>query len=190
MNIGIIITPFIEEEYIKKEIININELNNIEKNCYNDISNKYKLIDKSNTYVSSDIMIVNYLKCKCKYKNININILNPLTLTAEQLKANDLNFILTFDIIEAFHTLPLKMYQNYKNIIYSASNIYPAIDFQKFIAYKSIYYSYLKEKNINVQDFYVIYNNSDYVKNLEKFIKYKNENNWENTSRLKYYNIL
>ena len=178
MNIGIIVTPFIEEEFKKKEIININELNSIEKNCYNNISSKYKLNNKSNIYVSSDIMIINYLKCT--YKNININILNPLTLTEEQLKINDLNFILTFDVIEAFHTLPLKMYQNYKNIIYSVSNIYPSIDFQKFIAYKSIYYSYLKEKNINVQDFYVIYNNSDYIKNLQKFLKYKDQNNWEN----------
>lgn len=178
MNIGIIVTPFIEEEINKVEVINIDLINKIEKDCYVQIPDKYKFIDNKKTFVSSDIMIINYLKCI--YNDVNINILNPLTLTNRDLEQNDLNFILTYDVIEAFHTLPYNLYLKYKNTIYNAKNMYPNIEFQKFISYKSIYYSYLKEKNINIQDFYIIYNTSYYEKELNDFFKYKEDQKWDN----------
>ena len=178
MNIGIIVTPFIEEEINKNEILNIDLINKKERECYKKIPNKYKFIENLKTYVSSDIMIVNYLKCI--YNDINFTILNPLTLTDSDLAKNDLNFILTFDVIEAFHTLPYHLYLQYKNTIYNAKNMYPNVDFQKFISYKSIYYTYLKQENINVQDFYIIYNTSYYEDELKDFFKYTEAQKWGN----------
>lgn len=177
MNIGIIITPFIESEKDKEELFNINLLSKKEQNCFNNIPSKYINIEKNKKEVSSDIMIINYLQCI--YKDINIKILNPLTLKLSDLQKNDLNFILTFDILEAFHNFPRKLFLRYKNIIERSNNVYPNIEIQKFINYKSIYYDYLKKNNINIQDFFIINNDKNYIINLKKFFEYKKLNNWE-----------
>lgn len=167
MKIGIIVTPFIESEKDKEELYNIKFLSKKEQNCYNNIPLEYIDNENNNKSVSSDIMIANYLQCM--YNNIEVSILNPLTLKLKDLEKNNLNFILTFDILEAFHNFPREIFLKYKNIISKANNIYPNIEIQKFINYKSIYYDYLKKNNINVQDYFIIYNDKNYKKNLKNF---------------------
>ena len=179
INIGIITTPFLTEEYTKKELIDIETLPYLEKKCIKNLPDFLKFEDDDKTYLDSDALIINYLKCH-NFHNININILNPIELTEEELESNDLNFILTFDLIEAFHTLPTKLFDRYKNLIENADNIYPNIEFQKFVNYKSDYYKFMKNNGINVMDFFVIYNNDDYEEKLEDFFQYKKYNNWDN----------
>lgn len=139
--IGIIITPNLFDEYLKNELVDTNLLSEEEKVCYiNNIPDKYKEFDhETGKYISSDLMIVNYLKCM--YEDADIKILNPNTLTADDLAYNNLNFILTFDLLEAFHKLSPDKFKSYKKIIEGADNIYPDINFQHFVNHKSIYLS-------------------------------------------------
>ena len=175
--IGIIITPNLFDEYLKNELVDTKLLSEEEKVCYiNNIPDKYKEFDnETGKYISSDLMIVNYLKCM--YDNAEIKILNPNTLTAKDLAYNDLNFILTFDLLEAFHKMPSKKFKNYKKIIANADNIYPDMSFQHFVNHKSIYYTYLRDNGINVQDFFIV-NSDNYMEDLRKLFKYKKQKNW------------
>ena len=175
--IGIIITPNLFDEYLKNELVDTNLLSEGEKVCYiNNIPDKYKEFNNmTGKYISSDLMIVNYLKCM--YDDAEITILNPNTLTAKDLAYNNLNFILTFDLLEAFHKMPFDKFKNYKKIIENADNIYPDINFQHLVNHKSIYYTYLRENGINVQDFFIV-NTDNYMKDIEKLFNYKKKNKW------------
>jgi hypothetical protein len=175
--IGIIITPNLLDEYLKNELVDTNLLSEEEKVCYiNNIPDKYKEFDnETGKYISSDLMIVNYLKCM--YEDADIKILNPNTLTAKDLASNNLNFILTFDLLEAFHKMSPDKFKSYKKIIEGADNIYPDINFQHFVNHKSIYYTYLRNNGINVQDFFIV-NTDNYMEDIKKLFKYKKKNKW------------
>ena len=175
--IGIIITPNLFDEYLKNELVDTNLLSEEEKVCYiNNIPDKYKEFDhETGKYISSDLMIVNYLKCM--YEDADIKILNPNTLTADDLAYNNLNFILTFDLLEAFHKLSPDKFKSYKKIIEGADNIYPDINFQHFVNHKSIYYTYLRKNGINVQDFFIV-NSDNYMDDIIKLFKYKKAKKW------------
>jgi len=175
--IGVIITPNLFDEYLKNELVDTKLLNEEEKVCYiNNIPNKYKELDNmTGKYISSDLMIVNYLKCM--YDNADIKILNPNTLTPNDLSANHLNFVLTFDLLEAFHKMPFERFKNYKKIIENADNIFPDMKFQHFVNHKSIYYSYLRDNGINVQDFFIV-NSETFASDIIKLFRYKKQKKW------------
>ena len=180
MKIGIIVAPFLIQELNKGEIIDIETLENNEKVCTKNLTKELILDDDKNAhFLTSDVLVINYLKCKSG-DNVHINVLNPLNMTEEDLEENHLNFILTFNIVEAFHNFPRKKYNEFKKLIETAPNVYPNMEFQDFIDYKDIYYTYLKRHNINVQDFYVIKKSDHFSEDLAEFFTYKKANNWGN----------
>jgi len=177
MKIGIVVAPFLLQELNKGEIVDIEALDNDEKVCTKNLSKELILDQDKAHYLTSDVLVINYLKCKTG-DNIKINVVNPLTMTADDLEENDLNFILTFNIVEAFHNFPRKKYNVFKNLIENAANVYPNIEFQDFIDYKDIYYSYLKRHSINVQDFYTIKDSNHLDEDFADFFNYKTINGW------------
>jgi len=145
MKIGLIITPYKLEELDKEEIIPIDE----EREWLNEVNQKFIIEDKNKDYVPDDISIYYYLKNTYKKKHIIEYIFGNDPLIYEKVKRCDVVFLLIFDMLEAFHTLSQKEFNEMKRT-FELPNVYPPYIFQNFINNKNKYYDYLKKHQINV----------------------------------------
>merc|ERR1719265_1274770 len=71
----------------------------------------------------------------------------------ERLKRNDLNFLLIYDLLEAFHTdkSPKKaIYNALKRCLQKAENIFPPRAYQELIYSKIKYYNYMRDHCISI----------------------------------------
>ena len=171
-SIGIIISPFLTEELIKEELIEIQDNDKL----LEEINPKYQIIHKNKIYTTNEIIIINYIRNT--YQDIVVNIIDPLEI--ENACPNDIVFLLTFDIIEAFHTLPDDKYKKYVKYLTTIPNVYPQYSFQKFINYKDVYFEHLIKNNINVLDYFIVKKNSDHRKKLDELFHYKEKVGWKN----------
>lgn len=188
LSIGIIISPFQSEEVHKRELVPISSkrpwlFNLPEEYTLFDVQYFYNEDDSEETeqtlYTTDDISICFYLKCK--YSHLaRIDIIPANELTMARLKANHVNFLVIYDILEAFHTLPSAKYQNFKSILETATNIFPTPEIQKLINFKHHYYHYLQKHNIPVLDYYVIHNQNktSYHDDIKKFLQFREEYEW------------
>jgi hypothetical protein len=172
INIGLIISPFLTEELIKEELIEIQDNNKL----LEEINKKYQISNNGKIYTTNEIIIINYIRNT--YEDVNVNIIDPLEINS--VGENDIIFLLTFDIIEAFHTLPYYKYKEYANYLMKQKNIYPHYDFQKLINFKDSYFNHLIKNNINVLDFFIIKKNDDYKKKINELFDYKDKVGWGN----------
>jgi hypothetical protein len=101
----------------------------------------------------TDVAIGAYIQNALKQKDVEVDFIYPKEISKERLKSNDLNFMLIYDILEAFHTDKSpgkKVYNNLKKCLLGAKNVYPPREYQEFIYSKINYYSYLQEKKVDV----------------------------------------
>jgi hypothetical protein len=171
IKIGLIISPFLTEELIKEELIEIQD----NPELVNEIEDEYQIDDDNKIYTTNELIIINYLRRT--YNDVEINIINPTKLY--KMEENDIVFVLTFDIIEAFHTLPYHKYKEYKKFVINYPNIYPNYSFQKLINFKNLYFKHLMNNNINVLDHFIIENNEDYRIKLKEMYIYKERVGWD-----------
>lgn len=165
MRIGIIRTPFLSDEVWKKELIEVND----DRPWLNDIPHEYCVQLKGSYYTSDDISIAYYLKHTLP-PGFALNIVDPLATDAiQQAGKNDINFIIIYDIVEAYHTLPKRKFANIKKL-FTLHNIFPVYDYQYFVNHKYVYYEYLKTKGINVLPFTHI-SKQEYDANSESAIQ-------------------
>jgi hypothetical protein len=84
---------------------------------------------------------------------VSVDFILPHEVSAERLKANDLNFLILYDVLEAFHTDKTKGKQVYKTLehcLRNATNVFPPFAYQELIYSKIKYYNYLKEHKIGI----------------------------------------
>lgn len=103
--------------------------------------------------IPTDVAIGAYMQHALEQKDVEVDFIMPKEITKERLKSNDLNFMLIYDILEAFHTDKTKgrtVYNNLKKCLLEAKNVYPPREYQEFIYSKINYYNYLQEKKVDV----------------------------------------
>merc|ERR1711964_11126 len=79
--------------------------------------------------------------------------MGPHEISVERLAKNDLNFMLIYDLLEAFHNdnTPEKFFtKNFEDVLKTAPNIYPPYEYQRFINSKMEYYNYMNENGIPI----------------------------------------
>jgi len=103
--------------------------------------------------IPADVAIGAYIQNALTGKDVEVDYIMPTEISKARLKSNDLNFLLIYDILEAFHTdkTPEKrVYNNLKKCLLEAKNVYPPREYQEFIYSKINYYNYLLEKKVDV----------------------------------------
>jgi hypothetical protein len=88
-----------------------------------------------------------------KNDDVEVDFITWEEITMARLNSNDLNFILIYDILEAFHMDPTRSKSHYKQVkhcLTKAKNIYPPYHYQQFINSKITYYEYFKKHNVSI----------------------------------------
>jgi hypothetical protein len=101
------------------------------------------------TDVATGACITNLLQ----EEDVEVDFILPEKVSKERLRSNDLNFLLVYDVLEAFHTdksANRKVYKNLKSCLLGAKNVFPPREYQEFVYSKINYYKYLKEKKVNI----------------------------------------
>lgn len=162
MKIGLVTTPFKEDEIKKFEYIAIHKKRKWLKNmncdyiihlnenyAYNDLQARDYIRKNGSKYVTDDISIYYYLKDKYGKKHSFILIKGDDENIENIVKSCDVVFLLIFDILEAFHTLPKEKFEKIQNV-FSLPNVFPPYAYQKLINHKNLYYDYLSQHDITV----------------------------------------
>lgn len=165
MRIGILITPFISEEVWKIETITIDN----RRPWLSDVPSKYRVNINGKEHVSDDVAIAFCLKHKLKGSTYEVDIISPLEPDAyERVQKTNITFLIIYDKLEAFHTLPDERYQKIKAIM-DLPNIYPSQEYQHFVNHKDIYYNYFRTKGVPVlPNIYI--SNKEYATNPDSAI--------------------
>lgn len=163
MRIGIICTSLVEES-IKDELL---KCNNIKRPWLwlENLKANHTIMYKGKPYTSDDYAIGYFIKWA--YKDVEIEFIDPRTMTLPQLHKNDLNLTIIFDRLESFHIDPHRYYDRFVSIMSRAKNIYPSFEYQSFINQKSVYYRYMKNRNIPIVPFFSV-TYAQYKKDPEK----------------------
>ena len=122
-----------------------------------------------------DVLIGNYIRHK--YPKITVDFIKPGEISQKRLKKNNLNFMMIYDLLEAFHVNGKNKADHFEKILKKSKNIFPPYKYQKLIYNKDMYYKYLEKKKIQVVPTYSInrkkwnINKRLYTKNLLKKMK-------------------
>jgi len=94
-----------------------------------------------------------YIKHACQGEDVDVDLILPHEISVERFGKNDLNFLLIYDLLEAFHTDKTedkKVYAALKQCLSDCENIYPPLDYQELIYSKIKYYNFLKENEVDI----------------------------------------
>lgn len=94
-----------------------------------------------------------YIRYAYKNKDVEVDFILPHEISLTRLRKNDLNFLLIYDLLEAFHTDKTpgkKLYQALRKCLAEAGNVYPPLEYQELIYSKIKYYNYLKEHDVSI----------------------------------------
>lgn len=146
MRIGILVTPFVSEEVWKNETIPVDN----RRKWLLDVPQQYRVEVGGKQHVSDDIAIAYCLKDKVKQLGYEVDIISPIENDAyKRVQNTNITFLVIYDMLEAFHTLPEELYRKVKRIL-QLPNVYPQKEYQNFVNHKDIYYSYFRQKGIDV----------------------------------------
>ena len=142
IRIGILLTlPRLEKK--KDELV----CENKERWWLKDVQNKYCIKRQNKNCCPGDVSIGKYIESKYKIK---VDYIMPREITKERLKKNTVNFMLIYDLLEAFHSSKTpekkRRYQELVKVLSEAKNIYPPYDYQQLINDKSKYIKHLSKK--------------------------------------------
>ena len=144
MRIGILLTSK-KQEFKKDEMINTND--NCRKYLKN-ASDDLCVFSKKKKLIPADAAMGVYLESQ--YKNMIVDFILPNEITPSRLKKNDLNFMIIYDLLEAYHNEPKKVFEQLKSTLEKANNIFPPYEYQQYINNKCTYYADLHNKKIPV----------------------------------------
>lgn len=103
--------------------------------------------------IPTDVLTGGFIEHGIGEKDVSVDLIAPQEVTKARLASNDLNFLLVYDMLEAFHTdrSPGKVvYKNVKKCLAEAKNVFPPAEYQEFVYSKINYYSFLQKKRISV----------------------------------------
>jgi len=163
MIVGFIITPFVSDEVSKNELVEITDT----RPWLSSVPSKFMVQIGDKKYVGDDISIAYYVKT---YTQHNVKIISPLEEDADKkVLSCDICFLIIFDLLEAFHTLPSRLFQKVRKL-FIMPNVYPSYSYQHFVNHKNIYYDYLKVNGVNIiPNLYI--SAKDFENNREDCIK-------------------
>lgn len=144
MSIGIILTLSFEDEITKNEII---EIDTIKRPWLSNVHPSFVISHNDKHYVSDDVSIGYFIK---NSTNVPVNFIMLDSATAEkEIQTNVVNFLVIYDLLEAFHTLPEHKFKKVQYLL-KQPNVYPPFDYQYFVNHKPVYYEYLRSKGVPV----------------------------------------
>lgn len=103
--------------------------------------------------VSTDRAVGSFIMHAYKNEDVEVDFIDWEDISMARLRSNDLNFIMIYDILEAFHMDPTKKKTHFQKVKYcltKAKNIFPPRDYQEFINSKIAYYKYFKENRVSI----------------------------------------
>jgi hypothetical protein len=113
-------------------------------------------VDKGQTIgIPGDVSMGAYISAKYGH-TFDVDFIEPKDISAKRLKGNDINFLLTYDLLEAFHTDkkrgPNKMavFNTLSDVLRKADNVFPNYDFQQFVYSKLLYYSHFTQMGLPI----------------------------------------
>ena len=159
MKIGILLTPFKEEQIQKQEYVQ-----KANRDWLSNLPRKDTIVIKNKEYATDDISIFKYLKANYHNKKNHefIGIRGDDENLESKMESCDIVFLLIFDVLEAFHTHSEHNFSNMKKI-FKLPNVFPPFQYQEMINKKNKYYKFLEENKINVLPF--LYLSSAEIKN-------------------------
>jgi hypothetical protein len=100
--------------------------------------------------IPGDVSIAEYIKFN-HGNDFEIDYIHPKDITTERLKSNDINFLVIYDLLEAFH-LDKKgeVFKRFREALHQAGNVFPSLEYQEFVNSKLIYYNHFKQNNIPI----------------------------------------
>jgi hypothetical protein len=103
--------------------------------------------------IASDLAVGAFIKHAYQRQDVEVDFIHRDEISVARLKSNDLNFVLIYDLLECFHMDPTKSkkyYKEMKDALTKAKNIYPPLDYQKFLGSKMAYYQYFKDHGVPI----------------------------------------
>jgi hypothetical protein len=142
---------------------------------------EYTLLKKGKKYVPADVAIGLYIEYT--YPDVKVDYIKPEEISTRRFKKNDLDFIIIYDLLEAFHLTKKDNFHKFKLALQNSNNVYPPYQYQKFINNKCIYYKYLANKGIPVAPTHCVTKEKWYTRNpnmyISNLIRRVKHNNWE-----------
>ena len=134
-----------------------------------DLPTKYHAKIRGNPVIPVDAALAWYIQ---KNYNVNVNILNPKKLTKSKLLANDINFPVGFDLLDAKWSRKKGLAELFRQILYYKKyHVAPTWKLQNFVYNKGLYLKYLESKGIPIAPtFLVKAKKTEYSKNSVKYI--------------------
>lgn len=114
---------------------------------------QYARVIKTPYGVATDRVVGSFIMHAFKNEDVEVDFIRPKDITMARLRSNDLNFIMIYDILEAFHmdfTKKKSHFNQVKKCLMTAKNIFPPYPYQQFINSKIAYYKYFKEQGVNI----------------------------------------
>jgi hypothetical protein len=100
--------------------------------------------------IPGDVSIGAYIQFK-HGGAFDVDYITPEEITAERLKSNDINFLIVYDLLEAFHTdKSKKIFHRLKDVLHKADNVFPNLNFQEFVYSKLLYYNHFHQRGLPV----------------------------------------
>ena len=162
MKIGILITR-LKAEKKKDELVNINSR---KRPWLKDTPMSLTIKNsKGQICTMGDVSIGMYIMVKY---GACVDFISPDDISVKRLHSNDLNFMVIYDLLEAYHVDykkngNKKLFDNFKKTLQNVRNVYPPYSYQKFINNKCSYIKFLNKLHTDVIPTYCISN--------QKFIK-------------------
>lgn len=153
VRIGVLLTHP-KQELKKGELFHFNEewAKKVPKKfVFKQDEGKHKRSGKFGT--PTDVLTGTYIQHALQEKDVSVDLIAPEEVSKERLRSNDLNFLMVYDDLEAFHTDRVQgkpHFKKFKKCLEGADNVYPPRKYQEFVYSKINYYSYLQKKRVSV----------------------------------------
>ena len=149
MRIGILITPSMSSEQTKNELIPVTD----RRPWLRGVPDKYIIIDDDGDInTTDDVSIGRYLSARLG-RNAKVTLIDPLSPRAIDIaREQHVVFLLIYDMLEAFHTLPKRIFRRVERL-FRLKNVYPPWSYQRLINHKNAYYAYLRRRGVPVLPF-------------------------------------
>lgn len=114
--------------------------------------NKYTKSKKpEDPAVPGDVSIGQYILWKNEEYDIEVDFILPKELSVERCNQNDINFLIIYDLLEAFHIdKSKKTFNAFNKVLNECNNIYPNREYQQFINSKIEYYEHFGKVGVNI----------------------------------------
>merc|ERR1712096_174834 len=136
--------------------------------------------------IPTDYAVGLFMKHAYANKDVKVDMILPHEVNPERLKKNDINFMMIYDTLEAFHTdktKDKKIYKMVKKCLETCDNVYPPHSYAKLIYSKIEYYNFLMANNVSIAQTLTMtsaeYKKLGAEKGRQKIIDHAKAEDWE-----------